>query len=171
MNEIFFKCQFTKAVKLLGIFICINGIWGCKQLDVFEKNTSIPNQEWSANFSADGSFKISDTLASYQLFIVLRHTDAYKYNNIWLNVGLQSPGDSMKFQKLNLQLGTDAQGWYGTGMNDIYEVRRPLTNKGMRFIQAGTYQFKIFQIMRDEPLLHVLSAGMRLEKEEVDSGK
>src|SRR5690606_21941752 len=121
---------------------------------------------WTSDFSADGSFEITDTVSKYQLFIVLRHTDAYRYNNIWLRVGLQTPGDSLRFQKVNLQLGTDATGWYGTGMNDIFEVRRPLTNKAMRFIHPGVYQFKIFHIMRDEPLAEVISVGMRLERDE-----
>lgn len=136
----------------------------CRQIEVFEKNTSIPGMEWKSSFAAEGSFEISDTSSAYNLSIVLRHTDAYAYNNIWLNVGLQAPGDTMYFQKVNLSLGSDAGGWEGVGMNDIWEVRKLLNGRPRRFIKPGEYRFRILQVMRDEPLKNVMSAGMRVEK-------
>ena len=138
-------------------------VFSCKQIDVFEKNTNIPGLKWQSNFAATGTFNIEDTVSAYNLYVVLRHTDAYQYNNIWLNVGLQSPGDSLYFQKIDLGLGNDASGWEGTGMNDIWEVRKPLA-QNKRFKKKGEYHFSIFHVMRDNPLLNVMSAGFRVEK-------
>ncbi|NOT92563.1 gliding motility lipoprotein GldH [Ferruginibacter sp.] len=137
----------------------------CTQLDTFEKNTSIPKNEWKTSFEVKGSFSITDTTSSFITYIVLRHTDAYKYNNIWLNVGIQPPGDTLHYQKVDLQLGTDATGWMGTGMNDIWEIRQMLFNRGVKFKKAGVYNFTITQIMRDDPLPAIMSAGLRLEKQ------
>ena len=135
----------------------------CGQVEVFEKNTPIPGYKWASNFAATGSFQISDTVSAYTISIVLRHTDRYDFNNIWMNVGLQTPGDSLFFQKVDLSLGSDAAGWEGTGTNDIWEVRKPLAlNK--RFKKKGEYQFKIFHIMRVDPLPDVMSVGLRVEK-------
>jgi gliding motility-associated lipoprotein GldH len=136
----------------------------CTQVDVYEKNIPIPKYEWKQDYAVTGTFKITDTLAAYNIYIVLRHTDAYNYNNIWLNVGLQSPGDSMYEQKVNLSLGSDARGWEGTGMNDIWEVRKALNDRPQRFIKNGEYKFRIRHIMREEPLKNVMSAGLRVEK-------
>ena len=136
----------------------------CKQIDIFEKNTVIPNYEWKSNFIVSGSFNITDTISAYSIYLVLRHTDAYKYNNIWLNIGLQPPGDSLIKQKVDLKLGDDANGWEGNGMNDIWELRKLLNGAPRRFKKAGEYKFTIAQVMRDEPLLHVISAGLRIEK-------
>ncbi len=136
----------------------------CKQIDVFEKNTVIPGYEWKSDFSVSGSFIIKDTLSPYSIYLVLRHTDAYKYNNIWLNIGLQPPGDSLSNQKVDIQLGDDANGWEGTGMNDIWELRKLLNGEPRRFKKPGEYRFTISQIMRDDPLLNVMSAGIRIEK-------
>lgn len=137
---------------------------GCRQVDLFEKNTAIPSYKWGYDFAAKGSFTITDTVSAYNIYIVLRHTDSYAYNNIWLRVGLQAPGDTMYYQKLELTLGSDAGGWEGSGMNDIWEVRKPLTDKPRRFIKPGNYNFSISQIMRDNPLPHIMSAGLRLQK-------
>ena len=137
----------------------------CKQkVGVFEKNTSIVSFSWEKNFAATGTFTITDTLSSYNIYLVLRHTDAYPYNNIWLKVGLKSPGDSMYFQKVNLTLGHDASGWEGSGMNDIWETRKLLNGEPRRFIKKGEYTFMISHIMREDPLKEIMSAGFRVEK-------
>src|SRR4051812_29116786 len=105
--------MFTTRFKIiLALLVC--GI-SCRQINVYEYNTNIPQQQWTRDFSVSGSFKITDTSASYSLFLVLRHLDAYKYDNIWLNVGLASPGDSLYHQKVNLSLANSANGWEGSG--------------------------------------------------------
>jgi gliding motility-associated lipoprotein GldH len=139
----------------------------CNQIDVFEKHTAIPEYKWQQNFSARGDFIISDTVSVYSIYLVLRHTDAYQYNNIWLNIGLQPPGDSMYIQKVNIKLGDDANGWEGTGMNDIWELRKLLNVEPRRFKKSGKYNFNISQIMRDNPLSNIISVGLRLEKKKV----
>lgn len=143
---------------------CCLFISSCTQADIFEKNTAIPEYEWQPGFTVKGDFIISDTVSAYSMYLVLRHTDAYKYNNIWLNIGLQPPGDSLHVQKVNLALGDDAHGWEGSGMNDIWEVRKLLNGAPRRFKQPGKYSFHISQIMRDDPLQHVMSVGLRIEK-------
>lgn len=138
---------------------------GCQPIDVFEKNVSIPQHEWSYGFKPVYQFAITDTTAQYQLYVVLRHTDAYRYNNVWLNVGTKFPGDSgMQYRRLDLQLGTDANGWEGTGMNDIYEVRKLISNGPVTFPRKGTYEVSLAQVMRENPLQHMMSAGVRVEK-------
>ncbi len=148
---------------LLSVAFCIL-FNSCTQIEIFEKDTAIPGYEWKQNFSANGDFIITDTISPYNIYLALRHTDAYKYNNIWLNIGLQPPGDTMHFQKVNLILGDDANGWEGSGMNDIWEVRKLLNGAARRFKLPGKYSFSISQIMRDNPLLHIMSTGLRIEK-------
>lgn len=155
--------KFFKKVSFLAI-VSVICICSCKQLDVFEKNTRIPDHKWNSSFAATGTFNIVDTLSSYNIYIVLRHNDAYQYNNIWLNVGLQSPGDTMYTQKVDLSLGSDAAGWEGVGMGDIWEVRKLLNSKPSRFKRNGEFKFEIHQLMRDNPLPNVMNAGLRLEK-------
>lgn len=160
LNNIKYKSSFHSCLLLIAYCLFVNS---CTQIDVFEKNTAIPKYQWQAGFTATGDFIISDTSSAYNIYVVLRHTDAYRYNNIWLNVGSQPPGDSMRVQKVNLRLGDDANGWEGAGTNDIWEVRKLLNRR--RFKQAGKYGFSISQIMRDNPLQHVMSVGLRIEKQ------
>jgi gliding motility-associated lipoprotein GldH len=95
---------------------------------------------------------------------VLRHADAYRYNNLWVNIHTKAPGDSTaQVQALDLQLATNDRGWLGVGMDDIYEHRVRISQAPVQ-LKAGTYQFKLEQIMRDDPLEHILNVGIRVEK-------
>ena len=145
---------------LLSITCCLF-FYSCNKLDVFEKDTTIPQYEWSSTFRPSFDFDIIDTTSTYRLYIVLRHTDAYRYNNIWLNIGSKFPGDTMSYQKLELGLGNDATGWEGSGMDDIWEVRKPIAKGAFKI---GKYTFSIAQIMRENPLPNIMSIGMRMEK-------
>ena len=148
-------------ILLIGIVV---GLSACTQLDIFEKNKPIPNNQWAYGFKPSFDFDILDTSRGYNVFIVLRHTDAYRYNNLWVNVGTQSPKNTIRYQKFELQLGSDAKGWEGTGMDDIWEVRKMITNGPVHFNKKGTYHFSIGKIMRENPLPNILSVGIRVEK-------
>ena len=133
-------------------------------MDVFEKTNNIQSQKWFYNNKYTYTVAVTDTTSSYNVYIILRHTDAYNYNNIWLNFGSQAPGDSMHFQNININLGSDVKGWEGNGMDDIWEVRKNITNGPVPFKKAGNYTFSISQIMREDPLKHILNVGIRVEK-------
>ncbi|MEO7800470.1 MAG: gliding motility lipoprotein GldH [Ginsengibacter sp.] len=138
--------------------------YGCSPIDVFEKTATIPKQDWYYNDQPSFSFDISDTASAYNIFITLRHSDAYKFNNIWLKIGSIAPGDSIHYQNLELQLASDARGWEGNGMDDIFEVRKNITPGPVHFRSAGKYTFTVAQIMRQNPLKNIFNVGIRVEK-------
>ena len=138
----------------------------CIKIDQFEKTAQIPSRKWFSNNSPAFTFHISDTTSLYNLYIVLRHTDAYNYNNIWLRLGIQFPGDSVHFQNINLILANDAKGWEGTGVDDIFELRKNISQGPVPFKKAGDYTFTVSQIMRENPLENILNVGVRVEKTE-----
>lgn len=160
------KLIHASFIKIFLLILLLSSAFiSCREIDLFEKNIAVPNMQWFNNYDATGSFIIKDTNSTYNVLIVLRHTDAYLYNNIWLNVGLQAPGDDgLKYQKINLTLGNDAKGWEGIGMNDIWEVRKLISGIPKKFIKPGTYNFSIAQLMRDNPLQHIISVGLSIQK-------
>lgn len=148
------------------LFIILSSLLfiSCIKTGVFEKTTPIPDQKWFYNNKPSFTFTISDTTAAYNVYIVLRHTDAYSYNNLWLTVGLQTPADTMQFKNVNLILGSDLKGWEGAGMDDIFEVRKNISSGPTPFKKPGNYTFNVSQIMRENPLQHILNVGIRVEK-------
>lgn len=156
----------------MGLFALVTVLFtfsSCKQVDLYEKSVSLPGHQWDNTYKPSFKFDIKDTSAAYNLFIVLRHNDKYNYNNIYLNLITKQPGqDTTQKARYDLTLATDEEGWRGTGMDDIYEHRIPLTpaNQQFRFRKAGSYTFTLEQIMRENPLKNVLNVGLRIEKKQ-----
>lgn len=135
----------------------------CTQVDLYEKTVAIPGHAWKSTFKPSFTFTIKDTQSLYQPFIVLRHTDKYNFNNIYINLYVQLPnGDTVKRIQQDLTLADDLNGWKATGMDDIYEHRIPLG--GPEPFKKGEFKFTLEQIMREDPLRNVLDAGIRIEK-------
>jgi len=153
---------FLKKV-FIPAFLCIL-LLACTKINVFEKNVAIKDHSWQRSIKPTVAFTIEDTASLYNLYIVLRHADAYNFSNIWLKCTVISPGDStQKSRNYNLPLATDDQGWSGTGMDDIFE-HRVLIQPRTKFSKPGEYRFKLEQIMREDPLEHILNVGMRVER-------
>lgn len=133
--------------------------------DLFEKNVAIPNHSWSKDFKPEITVNVEDTVSRYHIYVVIRHTDAYRFKNLWVNASIQNPQGEKSSHQLDLQLATDDKGWLGSGMDDIFEQRVRITPGDQPVpLHAGTYKFTLQQIMREDPLEHVMNAGIRLEK-------
>ena len=152
-------------MKNLSIFLFfVLMLNACNQQELFEKNIEIPNYQWKSNFSPEINFTITDTSSAYRIFFVMRHANAYRYNNLWISLKSTSPGsNSAQEQRFDLPLAASDQ-WLGTGMDDIFEHRILLYREPVKFKTFGKYSITITQIMRDNPLLYVMNVGIRLEK-------
>ncbi|MEP6846386.1 MAG: gliding motility lipoprotein GldH [Panacibacter sp.] len=136
--------------------------FACDTIDVYEQTKAFPSHSWVGKEKLSFNFSITDTTALYNIFAVIRHEDAYHFNNLWLNVTTITPDKTVTEQKVNLLLGNN-NGWLGTNMDDIVEHRVLLTKFPVK-LKAGQYNFSIQQIMREDPLQNMLNAGIRVEK-------
>lgn len=146
----------------IGFLLSIILMQSCNTIDVYEQTIPIPKHAWKSNLRLNFTAVIKDSIGYYNIYFVLRHSESYHFNNIWLDFTAAFPNDSAKTQRLNLQLAT-GNGWLGTSMDDIIE-QRLLINKQPIRLPAGTYKFSLLQIMREDPLQNILNAGIRIEK-------
>jgi gliding motility-associated lipoprotein GldH len=159
---------FSLKKPILLLLIACSLQWaGCSlPSDVFEKDVALPGQQWESRFKPTIDFTIQeqDTAYRYNIYLVLRHSDAYNYNNIWIKGTVREPGDTAaRSERYDLMLATNDKGWLGSGMDDIYEHRIQIQQQ-TKFKKPGTYSFMLEQIMREDPLKHVLNVGVRVEK-------
>lgn len=135
----------------------------CNTIDVYEKTQPFNKHEWASANKPSFQFTIGDTAAVYNIYTVIRHDDAYHFNNLWMNVTTVAPGDTAKTQQVQLILGDNTKGWLGSAMDDIIEHRVLLTRNPIP-LKKGTYTFTLQQTMREDPLQNILNAGIRVEK-------
>ncbi|HEV7332215.1 MAG TPA: gliding motility lipoprotein GldH [Flavisolibacter sp.] len=167
-----------RPINFLCLQLVASCVWllaSCDTIDLYEKVVPVPKHQWQSSFKPQFTFDVKDTTVPYQAFVIFRHNNKYRYNNIWVNLYATGPADST--QKLGLELPlASKEGWLGTGMDDVFEHRIRIGNEverfrfvrmgedGFYFTRPGQYTFSLEQIMRDDPLPEVLNIGFRLEK-------
>jgi len=136
---------------------------GCMPSPYYQKDYSVPKNEWTYNFQPVFKFEISDTVDSYNMMFIIRHTNAYPYSNIWLNVYYKQPGDtSFARTRVEIPLSEPSGKWLGRGMGEIYEQRMLVDQ--LHLNRPGRYEMRLEQNMRVNELPEVLQVGLRLEK-------
>jgi gliding motility-associated lipoprotein GldH len=151
-----------KNLLVFGLIFFIASCTLNNDIGVYEKTVAFANHSWNTNNRPSFNFTVTDTASFYNIYIVLRHTDAYRYNNIWINLTTIAPGDTAKSQQLNLKIG-DNRKWFGSAMDDIIEYRVPVTQNAVP-LKRGNYTFILQHIMRQDELQGILNAGIRVEK-------
>ena len=160
----------TRALLIL-LLSCNLLLTGCIDSPYFQKQASIPGYEWQYKFKPTFEFEVTDTTYLYDVYFLMRHTEAYPYANVWMNVYTKEPGDtSFAKQRVNVVLaatsGKNNGQWLGRGMGEIWEHKLRLTNEGDTAIlqRKGKYAIRFEQDMRVNPLPEVLQVGLRVEK-------
>lgn len=136
------------------------------RMDTFEKNRDISGQEWHVKDLPSFEVEISaaDTAFQYNMYVNVRHTDAYPYSNLWLIIHTYAPGDSTAdVRRVELPLQDTDGKWLGNGLDDIFEHRIPIQQNAI-FSRPGKYRFTFEQNMRQDPLTDIMSVGLRIEK-------
>lgn len=150
------------VVSSLLVFV-FSGCFQQPQLNTYEKHVSIPGYSWDYDFRPSFSFRITDTAATYNISVTVRNDNAYAFSNLWLLISSGRNGEKPKTQRVELPLADREGRWLGVGMDGIYDHRIPI-QRNARFDRPGTYDFSFEQNMRTNPLLHIMSIGLRVEK-------
>lgn len=146
--------------KVIYLFIAMF-VMSCSTLDIFEKSKSFPTQTWDSKDSVNFKFEITDTSNYYNFYFVLRHHEKYPYKNIWLSLNVVSPKDTSNFKR-EFTLADNSK-WLGATTDDITDHRMIFNPQPIK-LKKGTYSFTIKQIMRENPLPYIFSAGIRVQK-------
>lgn len=142
-------------------------MYGCVSSPYYQKEYAIPGNEWPSDFKPSFKFEVTDTIATYDMQFLIRHTEAYPYSNIWLIADVKKPGDStFERTRVEVPLAEPTGKWLGRGMGEIWEQHMPLNLEGDEklFNIPGMWEIRLSQNMRIDPLPDVLQAGLRVEK-------
>ena len=136
---------------------------GCDPSRVFEENKKIEKNEWDQRTSLMFRVPISDTTASYNVYVNVRNAGFYRFSNLYLFINTGFPGGQIQRDTLECLLAAPDGQWLGEGLGDIWD-NRILFKKDVRFPQTGEYSFELIQAMRINPLPGIMDAGIRIEK-------
>jgi gliding motility-associated lipoprotein GldH len=157
----------TRLLYILSLLILLTAYTSCVTSPHYEKTYSIPQNQWQYNFRPSFKFEITDTTSLYNLYFLIRHTEAYPFSNVWVWVYTKRPGDSV-FNKTRIEipLAEPSGKWLGRGMGAIWEQRMPISGNEdtVMLRKKGTWEIRLEQNMRINPLPEILQVGLRIDK-------
>lgn len=133
----------------------------------YQKQEAIPGAQWDYKFQPVFKVDIKDIKAKYRFYLLIRHDEAYPNSNFWFRMNVKAPGEKTfrEGARIEKELADVKGEWQGRGMGGIWEHKIPLNqNEVPKFDRPGTYEIKLEQIMRDNPLPSVLNVGLIIEK-------
>lgn len=140
----------------------------CDKKMVYDRYESFPNQ-WERDSLARFSFNAPDTTQTYNLFINLRNTSAYTYNNLFLIARMTFPNGRVIGDTLEYRMANPSGEWLGTGFGEV-KSNKLWYKENFRFSEDGTYELSIQQSLRKggesrslDTLAGVTEVGFRIE--------
>ena len=143
----------------------------CDANRIFDEYVSVPNS-WNKDEVVE--FKVSppDTINAYDIFVNIRNSNEYKYNNLFLLVELSHPNGKVKKDTLEYRMTTPEGEFLGSGFTDVKE-NKLWYKQGQVFNESGIYTFKIQHAMRENGnvdgiinLEGIIDIGLRIETPE-----
>ncbi len=135
----------------------------CNKNVVFSEYKTLKDGQWYAKEKAVFDLEITDTQTLNNIYLMIRHSEAYPYNNVFLFVTTKYPDGKTLTDTMEVVMANEKGEWLGSGMGDIYDFKVPI-KKNVRFPLGGKYQFSFEQGMRVDPLPMILDFGFEIEK-------
>lgn len=104
---------------------------------------------------------IDDAHGIYQTQIVVRNTDAYRNQNLWLFVDTETPAGTHRTDTVQFFLADEFGRWVGSGVGTVFEnvwIYQPR----VRYSEPGTYTLRLQHGMRYDVLGGVSEVGVRV---------
>jgi gliding motility-associated lipoprotein GldH len=144
----------------------------CDSNRVFDEYKSVPNQ-WHKDSIISFNVTPPDSLNTYNLYVNLRNTNDYKYNNLYLIVEMNFPNGKTLKDTLEYKMADPSGKLLGTGFTDIKENKLWYKGYNQPFIfnEIGSYKINIQHAMRQngqvegvDNLEGITDIGLRIER-------
>ncbi|MCF8253296.1 MAG: gliding motility lipoprotein GldH [Bacteroidia bacterium] len=147
---------------LIGSILCVLFFSACDRASCLDENKDIEGQAWYYKNKLGFDVNIEDTNKTYNVFVNLRVSSNYNYSNFFVMVHQTSPSKLVSKERKEITLINDQGEWLGKGLGDLYDYQVPIFPQ-TRFKEKGIYHFELEQNMREDTLMNIISAGMRIE--------
>jgi gliding motility-associated lipoprotein GldH len=160
-----------KSKYWIPFVILVLSIMSCDSNRVFDEYQSVSG-EWDKDNAVEFKVTPPDSTEAYNLYVNLRHTDAYKFSNLRLIVELNYPNGKTQKDTLEYIMANPDGTFLGTGFSDVKENK--LWYKGHEqpflFDEIGEYSISIQHAMREngsingiDKLEGITDVGFRIE--------
>lgn len=119
----------------------------CNSNTTFSNNKSLSGV-WNKDDVVKFDLPQLDSLKTYNLFVNLRNTNDYKYNNVFLIVAMNFPHGKIVTDTLEYKMASPDGTWLGNGIGSIKE-NKLWYKEQVSFKEEGNYSVSIMHAIRN----------------------
>ncbi|MDE6097562.1 MAG: gliding motility lipoprotein GldH [Muribaculaceae bacterium] len=117
------------------------------------------NARWAFTDTVTFTPELADSVADVPLTICVRHSNAYPYSNLWLELQYPTGDTTVQTDTIELTLADDFGRWYGKGSGVSYQFTDTLSP---RFRVFSKQKLRLRNIMRRDTLPGIEQIGILL---------
>jgi len=114
---------------------------------IFDSYTSIPEAKWHKDSILKFEFNPIDTIAKNNVYVNLRSTKEFAFNNLFLIVDINFPNQTIVTDTLEYEMANAEGKFLGTGLTDLKENKLEYKTN-VTFPNTGTYTISVQHAMR-----------------------
>ena len=143
--------------KILFYILSCMLLVSCSKEEIFLelKNTE---GRWHKDSIVEFNFEAKDTVSDFDLFLHIRSTENYKYNNLFVITSLYYPKGKVEVDTLEYDMAYPDGRLMGEGMGSL-KYNKLWYKEAYRFAEPGKYRLQIRHAMRaynnTEPLIEL----------------
>lgn len=122
-------------------------LFSCESNTIESDSKSISGT-WNKEEKITFSLPQLDSLKKYNIFLNLRNTNDYKYNNVFLIVEMNFPHGKTIVDTLEYKMARPNGTWLGEGIGNVKE-NKLWYKENIRFFENGNYTLSISQAVRN----------------------
>ncbi|RZJ76483.1 MAG: gliding motility lipoprotein GldH [Flavobacterium sp.] len=156
------------SILIVGLLLLFSS---CDKNRVFDEYKALDGK-WNKDSIVSFAFEQKDTLSRYNLFVNVRNTNSYPYNNMFLIIQMQEPDGLTKVDTLEYQMANPDGSLMGDGFTDVKESKL-WYKQNLVFPKTGEYKVSIKHAVRNtgkitgvQELEGVTDVGFRIESTE-----
>lgn len=152
-------------MRILLFFLAV-GFVSCQNENKKEVYHSFNNNTWNTDSIVSFELDNIDTTSSHDLYLMVRHTTNFKFQNLFLFTNFENQQDT-----LELFLSEKSGRWLGKGFGEIKELKIRI-KENVNFKENQDQIFSVEQAMRYEDLekiinlTEIVAVGLGLYKSE-----
>ncbi len=108
---------------------------------------------WNINEVLEFQVPQLDSLKKYDLFIHLRNTNDYPYNNIFLIASIEFPHGKTIIDTIEYRMADPDGSWLGSGIGTVKE-NKLWYKEDVSFFESGEYTIRLSQAVRNNGAVH-----------------
>lgn len=135
----------------------------CQQGVVFTEFKALPKSGWMADSMIVFTPVLEDSMALYDMQLLVRHTDRYGYQNLWLFVDMKQDSVLVRRDTIEAMIANERGEWLGHGVS---KYTLPLLYLEHIKLHGSEYEVIVQQGMREEMLLGITDFGLKVIKNE-----